>query len=114
MYRFLLLAGLWFITSPAYASELTEIQAASIDVSGFRGVVYYTSESDGYRVVTTISEGENGLPLRFEASLLDGQKVIISVPGKLGEAAHALEVRRVHSTVTVAPPPPPEAILASP
>ena|SRR5262249_9881688 len=114
MYRFLILAGLCLIAGPATAGELAEIQAASIDVSGFRGVVYYTSESDGYHVVTTLSESENGSPVRFEATLLDGQKVTISVPGKLGEATHAVEVRRVNSTVTVGPPAPPVAIVASP
>jgi hypothetical protein len=113
MYRSLLLAALCFATTPAYAVELAEIQAASVDLHGFRGIVYYTNESDGYRVVTTISEGEKGLPVRFEATLLDGQKMIISVPGKLGEPGHALEVRRSHSKLTVAPPSAPEPIIAA-
>ena len=62
----MLLAALCAVTSPAYAREIGEIQATSIDLGGFRGVVYYTSEGGGYRVVTTIAEGENGLPVRFE------------------------------------------------
>ena len=32
--------------------------------------------------------------MRFEAILLDGQKVTISVPGKLGEQSHILEKSR--------------------
>jgi hypothetical protein len=103
MYRYMLLAALCAVTSPAYAGEIGEIQARSIDLGGFRGVVYYTSEGGGYRVVTTIAEGENGLPVRFEATLLDGQKVTVSVPGKLGEHGHAIEMMRSNSKLVVGP-----------
>src|SRR4051812_19233704 len=102
MNRSFWLVALCFATTPAYAGELAEIQAASI--SGFRGVVYYTSESDGYRVVTTMSNGDTGLPVRFEATLLDGQQVTISVPGKLNEPTQTLEVRRLQGKLVVAPP----------
>ena len=40
MYRYMLLAALCAVTSPAYAGEIGEIQARSIDLGGFRGVVY--------------------------------------------------------------------------
>src|SRR5262245_41750627 len=115
----LLFAAVCVITSPVYAGEIGEIQATSIDLYGFRGIVYYTCQSDGYRVVATISEGENGLPVRFEATLLDGQKVTISVPGKVGEPIHAVEMTRSHSKLTFLQPPhsdvfhPPEAIIAT-
>ncbi len=113
MNRSIWLAALCFATTPAYAGDLVEIEAASIDLSGFRGVVYYSSESDGYRVVTTISNGEAELPVRFEATLLDGQKVTISVPGKVGEPPHAVEVRRLQSKVVLAPPAAADAIIAA-
>jgi hypothetical protein len=113
MNRSLWLAALCFATTPACAGELAEIQAASIDLSGFRGVVYYTNETDGYRVVTTMSNGDTGLPVRFEATLLDGQKMTISVPGKLGEPTRALEVRRLQGKLVLAPPAAPEAIIAA-
>ena len=103
MYRYMLLAALCAMTSPAYAGEIAEIQATSIKLEGFRGVVYYTSEAGGYRVVATIAEGDNGLPVRFEATLLDGQKVTISVPGKLGEQSHAIEMMRSNSKLIVGP-----------
>jgi hypothetical protein len=64
-------------SGPVYAGDVGEMQAASIQLQGFSGVVYYTSESGGYRVVATLSEGESGLPVRFEATLLDGQKLTI-------------------------------------
>jgi hypothetical protein len=103
MYRYMLLAALCAVTNPAYAGEVGEIQATSIDLGGFRGVVYYTSEAGGYRVIATIAEGENGLPVRLEATLLDGQKVTVSVPGKLGEDGHSIEMMRSNSKLIVGP-----------
>lgn len=38
MNRSIWLAALCFATTPAYAGDLVEIEAASIDLSGFRGV----------------------------------------------------------------------------
>ena len=102
MYRYMMLAALCVVTSPGYAAEIGEIQGSSIDLGGFRGVVYYTSEDSGYHVVTTISEGEDGLPIRFEATLLEGQKIIVSVPGKPG---HAFEMKRSNSKLIVGPSP---------
>jgi hypothetical protein len=109
MERCLLFAAVCVITSPLYAGEVAEIQAASIDLHGFWGIVYYTSQSDGYRVVATISEGESGLPVRFEATLLDGQKLTISVPNKLGEPSNVVEMTRLHQRLVVSPPHPSEA-----
>src|SRR5262249_5155878 len=77
------LAQLLLTLSPAHAGEMTELQAASINLAGFEGVVYYTNAADGYHLVATIAEGEAGMPVRFEATLADAQKVTISVPGKL-------------------------------
>ena len=86
------------------------MQAASIQLHAFSGVVYYTSQSDGgYRIVATLSEGESGLPVRFEATLLDGQKVTISVPGKLGEQGQVVEMTRLHKRLVISEPHPPEA-----
>src|SRR5262245_27541246 len=115
MERSLLVAAICVIANPVHASEVGEIQAASIDLDQFKGIVYYTSQSDGYRVVATISEGEGGLPVRFEATLRDGQKMTISVPGRLGEPIHAVEMTRLHSKLTVskAPHSPPEGIIAN-
>jgi hypothetical protein len=104
MGRCLLLAAACVVTGPVHAGELGEIQAASIQLDGFSGVVYYTSQSDGYRVVATISEGETGLPVRFEATLLDGQKLTMSVPSKLGEPSHVVEMTRLHQRLVVSPP----------
>jgi hypothetical protein len=58
-------------------------------------VVYYTPSSSGYTVVTTLADGQAGLPVHFVATLADDQVLKISVPRKLGEQAIALEIRRI-------------------
>jgi len=83
-------------------------QAGSIQVSDFRGVVYYTSEHDDYQLVATIAQGEGGLPVRFEATLMDAQKVTISVPVKAGEKSHVLEMSRTGDKVVFSDPQPVE------
>jgi hypothetical protein len=104
MERCVFLAAACVASGPVYAGDVGEMQAASIQLHGFSGVVYYTSESDGYRVVATLSEGESGLPVRFEATLLDGQKLTMSVPSKLGEPSHVVEMTRLHQRLVVSPP----------
>jgi hypothetical protein len=73
--KYISLAALCLILTPAHAGEIGDLQAESIDVGGFHGVVYYTRGHDGYRVVATIAEGETGVPVRFEAVLTDTQKL---------------------------------------
>ena len=98
------------------AARSAIFRAESIDLGGFRGVVYYTTEDGGYHVVATIAEGESGLPVRFEATLTKTQKMTISVPGKLGEMSHMLEMSGADGKLVVANPQPPvtEIIIASP
>jgi hypothetical protein len=91
--------------SVGQAAEMTEFHAASIDLNGFRGVVFYTDEVDGYHLLTTIAEGERGMPVRFEATLIDGQKAVISVPGKVGEKDRRVEISRMGSTLMLTEPP---------
>jgi hypothetical protein len=100
------LAVLCLAGTSGQAGELTVLQAASIDVGGYHGVAYYTSESAGYRVVATIAQGETGLPVRFEATLTEAQKVTITVPGRLGESSHVFELTRTGGKLVVASPEP--------
>jgi hypothetical protein len=88
------LAAIYLTTTPLHAGELSAAAGESIDLGRFCGVVYYTSEDDGFRVVATIADGEAGLPVRFSATLADNHTTTISVPGELGEAAHTLEISR--------------------
>jgi hypothetical protein len=105
MGKYISLAALCLIVTPAYAGEISNLQAGSIQIGDFRGVVYYTSDDDGYRLVATIAQGETGLPVRFEAILMNGQKVTISVPGKPGEKSHVFEMSRAGDKVVFGEPP---------
>ncbi len=95
------LAAIYLTTTPLHAGELSAMAGESIDLGRFHGVVYYTSENDGFRVVATIADGEAGLPMRFSATLADNHTTTISVPGEFGEAAHSLEISRSGDKLTV-------------
>ena len=66
-----------------------------------RGVAYYSEQPDGFRVVATLAEGEDGQPVRFEATLADHQKLTISVPREPGEAPRLVEFSRTGGTLLV-------------
>jgi hypothetical protein len=74
----------------AHANGLRPIEGRSIDLGDVSGVAYYTVESDGFRVVTTLAQGETGTPIRFVSVLAPGQRVVLSTPHQAG----ALEISR--------------------
>jgi len=88
------LAAFGLFASPLHAGEVSAMTGSSIDLGGFQGVVYYTSEEDGYRVVATIADGEEGSPMRFSTVLAEDQSATISVPGRAGEEARTLQISR--------------------
>lgn len=94
-------AAFFLAASPLHAGELSIMAGESIDLGGFRGVLHYTDENDGYRVIATIADGEAGLPVRFSATLAEGQSATISVPRKLGEPEQSLEIPRSGDKLTV-------------
>jgi hypothetical protein len=94
MTKYIAVAALLLTLSPAHAGEMVEFQAEGINLQGFTGVVFYTNGADGYHLIATIAEGERGMPVRFEATLTDSQKVTISVPGNPGEKSRMLEISR--------------------
>ena len=94
MTKYLALAAMFLTVSPACAGEMAELQAEGINLQAFQGVVYYTTAADGYHVVATIAEGERGMPVRFEVTLGDAQRMTISVPGKPGEKSRMIEISR--------------------
>ena len=65
---FLGLASAVVMYSAAGAVELPPIAAHSVHIGDVNGVVYFTVGSDGFRVVTTLSAGEQGQPVRFIAT----------------------------------------------
>jgi hypothetical protein len=87
--------------SPLHAGELSAMAGESIHIGGLHGVLYYTNENDGYRVIATIADGEAGVPVRFSATLAEGQSATISVPGKSGEPDQSLEMSRSGDKLTV-------------
>ena len=100
--KYIFLSALCLAAAPLHAGELVALEAESIDIGGFHGIVYYTSEHDGYRVVATIADGDVGLPVRFEAILTETQKLSISVPGKLNEQSRVLEISRAGDKLVIA------------
>ena len=74
----------------AHANGLRPIEGKSINLGDVSGVAYYTVAPDGFRVVTTLAQGEAGTPIRFVSVLAPGQRVVLSTPHEAG----ALEIRR--------------------
>lgn len=94
------LAAFLMAASPLHAGELSAMAGESIELGRFDGVVYYTSADDGYRVVATIADG-GAAPVRFSATLAENQTATISVPGKLGEPGHSIEISRSGDKLTI-------------
>lgn len=88
----------------AHADGLRPIEAKTIDLGEVSGVAYYTVERDGFRVVTTLAQGQTGTPVRLVAVLAPGQSVVLSTPNQ----ASTLEISRqadrvfVHKVAAVA------------
>jgi hypothetical protein len=74
----------------AQASGLRPIEGQSVQIGDVSGVAYYTVEPDGFRVVTTLAQGEAGTPIRFVSVLAPGQRVVLSTPQQAG----VLEISR--------------------
>ncbi|AZN97719.1 hypothetical protein EJ066_10720 [Mesorhizobium sp. M9A.F.Ca.ET.002.03.1.2] len=102
MLRYTTLAALCIVASSASAGELMARQGGTVDLGNFHGVVYYTEADDGYRVVTTMAAGEESLPVRFVATLTEGQTFVISVPGASNSPGQALEIARAQGKLVVA------------
>jgi hypothetical protein len=81
----------------AHANGLRPIEGRSIDLGDVSGVAYYTVEPDGFRVVTTLAQGETGTPIRFVSVLAPGQRVVLSTPHQTG----ALEISRNGNSLLV-------------
>ena len=85
--RSMLVAAAFALASleAAHADGLRPIDAKSIDLGEVCGVAYYTVERDGFRVVTTLAQGEAGTPIRVVSVLAPGQSVVLSTE-RLGGA----------------------------
>ncbi len=90
---------------PARAAELRPMQGMSLQLGELHGIAYYTMEDAGYSVVATLA-GQDGRPVRFESTLLPGQKVVVSIPGHRGSQGQAVELARQGHRMLVATTPP--------
>jgi hypothetical protein len=97
--RNMLLAVAFGIASltAAQAEGLRPIEGKSIDLGGISGIAYYTVERDGFRVVTTLTQGETGTPIRVVSVLAPGQRVVLSTPQQAG----AIEISRKGDSLLV-------------
>ena len=69
------------------------MQGMSLQLGELHGIAYYTMEDAGYSVVATLA-GQDGRPVRFESTLLPGQKVVVSIPGHRGSQGQTVEFAR--------------------
>ena len=97
--RSTLLAATVILTSfaAAHADGLKPIAGQSIRLGDISGVAYYTVEPDGFRVVTTLAQGEAGSPIRFVSLLMPGQRVVLSTPTR----ADLLEITRTGDSLII-------------
>ena len=82
------------ISDVSLAGELAPGNAHSVHLEGVDGVVYYTVEQDGYRVVATVASGAAEAPIRFIATLGPGQRLAIAVPRAGDQPSADLEILR--------------------
>jgi hypothetical protein len=97
--RTTLLAAAFTLASlgAAQANGLRPIQGQSINLGDVSGVAYYTVEPDGFRVVTTLAQGEAGTPIRFVSVLAPGQRVVLSTAQQAG----TIEISRDGDSLSV-------------
>ena len=88
----------------AHADSLRPIEGRSIRLGEVSGIAYYTVERDGFRVVATLAQGEQGTPVRVEAVLAPGQSVVLSTPREAGAAPDAVEISRQDDRLLVREP----------
>lgn len=93
------------VSGVAQATEMHPMQATSISLGGVTGVAYYSVVEDGYQVVATLAAGEEGTPMRFVTTLLDGQRMLVSVPQAAGQAPIDLEFARLGDSLSVSEAP---------
>jgi hypothetical protein len=78
---------------PARANELGPLEALSLQFGEMNGVAYYTVQGPSYRVVATLAT-EGGTPVRFEGSLLPGQRMAVSIPDSASAKAQTIALVR--------------------
>jgi hypothetical protein len=88
-----LLFGIAFVVASlgtAHADGVRPMEAKSVSLGGISGIAYYTVEQDGLHVITTLAQGETGIPFRVVSVLAPGQSILLSTQKMAG----VIEIRR--------------------
>lgn len=93
--------SLAFLLTTAQAGELLPMAAQVIALGSVSGVAYYTVQPDGYRVVATLAGGPESTSIRYIATLVPGQSVLVSVPQAVNEPPLEVAITRNGDTVSV-------------
>ena len=102
MTRSILLALTAFLAvGAAKADEIHPMAGKSFALEDASGVVYYTKEAEGFRVVATMNASEGAAPVRFVSTLADGQAVTLSIPTEIGKDVREIEIRRTGETLSI-------------
>jgi len=80
-------AALTCAAGVAGAEQLSPMAGRTVTLAEARGVVFYTAEKDGYRLVATFVAAPGARPIRFVTTLAPEQRTTISVPQGVGEPA---------------------------
>jgi hypothetical protein len=86
----------------AAGEDLSPLEGRTVELGEMRGIVYYTAEPDGMRLVATLAAGEEGVPVRIVTTLADGQSLVLSAPRAPGVAPHRTEIVRHGARVSIA------------
>ena len=89
------------MTGGSMATELAATNARSIRLADLSGIVYYTVEQDGYRVVASLASSAGDLSIRFISTLVPGQHITLSVPQSVGRPSVDFDILRKGDTLVV-------------
>ena len=95
-----LVAGVASSSLAAPAKELGPLEALSLQFGEMNGVAYYTVQGPSYRVVATLAT-EGGTPVRFEGSLLPGQRLAVSISHSASAKAQTIALVRQRNRLLV-------------
>ncbi len=99
MVKYILLSALCLAAAPVHAGELRAPEAQSLRLGPFSGVGYSIKEGGRVRVVVALAEGDIGSPLRVEAVLAPGQRVVLTAIGaKAGPSSPSKRLPAARST----------------
>jgi hypothetical protein len=103
IFRMAALAAVGLLPVPAGAEPASPVFLGIVHVGAVSAMTYYTTEEDGFRLVTTVQEDgrDAPVPVRFVTTLQAGQSTVISVPAEMGARAWALEFVRDGDRIVV-------------